>query len=306
MKYKRILIACDGSAIDDRLFEFVRFFNRQTDVDHMLYVVQITKSLELPEEVEKKYPGLLAPVDEGLEYRLRQKFEKHLGQENIAFDVIIREGKVAKQLLQIIKEKDIDLIVMGKKKHLKGNGTATHPVSLLAQCSTAYVPETLPTNFSEIVVPVDFSETSKVALEAAVQLGKTFHFKVVCQHVYDVPSGYSSIGKTYEEFAEIMCKNAEHAYEVFTKDINTEGVELVVEMELLDEGQETSDKLCNMALKHPESIMIMGSQGRTKAAAFFFGSNADRILRHEEISLPTFVVKDPSNQIDFFEAIQQL
>lgn len=303
--FKRIMIACDGSELDNNLMEFASFLQQFSNIEQ-IYFIHVVKSLDLPKEVAEKYPDLIAPIDEGIERNIKQTIETSLQDASIPYEILIREGNVAHTLLKAFKQKEVDLIVMGRKKQLKGTGEASSQIIKLSKRSILFIPEKFSEEEHTILVPVDFSEPSKQALEIAIDIAHSIGRKIVLQHIYHVPSGYSTIGKSYDEFAEIMRYNAEKTCKVFLQDIDSKGVEIEPLFTLKEEDEETADEISNAIKETKASVLVIGSQGRTATAAFLFGSNTDKVLQHIDIMIPTFIIKDPKNQVDIFDVLSHI
>ncbi|WP_345368404.1 universal stress protein [Algivirga pacifica] len=306
--FNRVLIACDGSPIDERLIDFVITYYDVCEVEQ-LYFVHVVKSLDIPKDLEAKYPNLIAPIDELVVRELDATIKKALkeaGREDIPYEVLVKEGNIAEQILKAAKNKVVDLILMGKKKHLKGKGVAALQVAKMSKMSCAFIPERKQRNEGQILVPTDYSPSSKQALFTAIKMAKAAKMGILLQHVYQVPQGYSSIGKSYDEFAEIMKENSHKMMENFVADVDMDGVELEEVHSLKNQYDEIDEKVEELAKERQVASVVMGSHGRTSAAAFFFGSNAEKLMHYADLLIPTFIIKDPSDRIDFFEALKEL
>ena len=99
---------------------------------------------------------------------------------------------------------------MRKRAGDKNSGTLSTKLARKLPCSILFVPEGANPWYKKILVPIDFSENSKDAMDVAVAFGVANAMKEIsCLHIYSVPNGYYKTGKSFEEFAEIMKGNAE-------------------------------------------------------------------------------------------------
>src|SRR5690606_23665648 len=89
-------------------------------------------------------------------------------------------------------------------------------------------PEACEPKLEKVLVPCDFSDLSTIAMEEAIaiSLRREAQVKVICQNVYTVPVGYHYTGKSYEEFAKIMEKNARSDFKKWLGKIETKGVKI--------------------------------------------------------------------------------
>ena len=111
---------------------------------------------------------------------------------------------------------DIDLVVMSRKPLEKSSGKLSEKLTRKAPCSVLMIPEGNESKITKVAVAVDFSEHSADAMDVGIAFASAASIaEIVCLHVYNVPSGYYKTGKCYEQFAEVMKKNAEQNYQEF-------------------------------------------------------------------------------------------
>ncbi|MBX2843705.1 MAG: universal stress protein [Flammeovirgaceae bacterium] len=301
---KDVLVTLDLSEMDEVMMEFASFVNKAIDLDK-IYFLHVAKELDLPEELVNQYPDLIKPLDESIEGKIKGMLDKYFTEEEQdIIEVLVEEGKPEKIILQLAKKLDIEIIVLGLKAGLEGVGIVSHKVARLAPCTAIFVPEVLP-NLSRIVVPIDFSANSKLALEfAAFMAQKHENARIICQNVYTVPSGYSSLGKSYEEFAEIMKNNAEKMFEKFKRTLDVGDVEVTCEF-TLGVPNKIAEEMYNFAVRRKAGAIAVGSKGRTAAASVLMGSTAEKLLNYNE-HLPLILVKEKSKNMGFLDALFKL
>jgi nucleotide-binding universal stress UspA family protein len=158
-----------------------------------------------------------------------------------------------------------------------------------APCQILIVPEGINkrieggVHLKTLLVPIDFSEYSALALERALAIARRNKHKheieIVCQYVFALPSGYHLSGKSEEEFSDIMCTNAKESYEEFIEDINTEGVNVRV-VYSKDINDDLTSDIRDLAGEIDADGIIIGSKGRTATAALFLGSFAEKLINN--------------------------
>src|SRR5690606_12658518 len=110
----------------------------------------------------------LAPVDEVIEKSITDQIVAADFPSEVTYEVDAKEGGTLDKILRVSKVKDIDLIIMGRKKDLEGSGTLAKRIALRSSCSVLFLPESLKTgDYKKLFVPVDFSSYSLLALEYA-------------------------------------------------------------------------------------------------------------------------------------------
>lgn len=303
---KRILIGLDISDLDLTLINFASFMNHSS-ITEEIYFVNIVKNLDVPEEVLKEFPNLIKnAVDERMKI-MRDKVEKHidpLALPKVKF--IVKKGQIAKQVLKISEEKDIDLIVMGRREKSIESGLLSQRLARRASCSLLIVPEGTTPELKRILVPSDFSDYSIIAMEEAVDIAfrNEAEVELVVQNVYKVPVGYHYTGKTYEEFAEVMRKHAEEDYKNFIAKIDTKGVKIDPQYSL-DEDEDPVEDIIKKAEEIEANGIIIGAKGRTATTAFFLGSMAERLIQLDS-KFPLLVVRPKGQNAGIMDLIKEL
>jgi nucleotide-binding universal stress UspA family protein len=145
------------------------------------------------------------------------------------------------------------------------------------------------TQFETILVPVDFSEHSKEALDIAVQLARLFGSTIHLLHCYHIqtagispygivlPSGY------YEDIREAAEKRLNDWHEK----VSGEGVK--VESILSADSPSLAINLA--AAEIQANLIVMGTRGLSGLKHAMLGSIAERVVRLAPC--PVLTVKDP-------------
>jgi nucleotide-binding universal stress UspA family protein len=299
-KFNRLLIGLDLTDLDDGLIQYASMLAKAMGSEKA-YFIHVAKDLELPEEIRKNYPDLLAPKDEALSALMKEKIDANWSAKSCEVVTEVKEGNPTDKILKWSGIKEVDLIIMGRKRELKGKGVLPNKLAKIAHASMILVPETSKPQINSILVPLDYSKFSFMALEQAQQLADETGATITLQNVYFVPSGYHSTGKSYEEFADIMKKNAEKNYSEFAKEHGFDEDKYTC-VYSLDENAEPSDKIFEKAEEDKMDLIVMGSKGRTGIASILVGSIAEKLIQRDN-SIPLLIVKDKKENMGFFEAI---
>jgi nucleotide-binding universal stress UspA family protein len=303
--YSRVLVGLDLTETDYRLLGFMCFFLKiNPDLRH-IYFVHVAKDLE---KLEFEENSLLHEQDVPSDERLIERMKEEVAQcyhennsVNIHFDVL--EGDPLKQLLHWARVKNIDLIVAGKKAKDKGKGIVMEKFARKSKCSLVFVPENFSANIRKILLAVDFSKRADYVFEKALQMARFLPgSKFYCLHVVDVPVGYTRIGKTYEEFSEIMINNAKANWEMY-KSCHTIDKLNVEPVFVLNHENDVAKTIYDYAHENAMDMIILGSKKQTDTAAFFLGSVAEKLVscNHEMLFL---MVRDPAEVYDFKKAME--
>jgi nucleotide-binding universal stress UspA family protein len=288
----------DGASI-----RYAAMISRLAKSEKIVFL-HVASRVDLPEDLLKEYPDLFQPVDAyargEMEELVRKHFDGHPDTQ-ISYEVV--EGSPLIEFLRKAKEEDIDLIVMRKRREPTAKGTLFEKLARKSPCSVLFVPEGSKAWFTNILVPVDFSDNSFDAMETAVAIGMiaTGIEEAYCLHVYSVPIGYYKTGKSYEQFAEIMKGHAEKYYEEFIKKVDLKRLTAVPIFKL--------DKKEYMGIEEVIeergiSLVVIGARGRKAGAGVLLGSVTEHLI--EATTVPLIAVKKKGTGMSILDALLKL
>ena len=144
----------------------------------------------------------------------------------------------------------------------------------------------------KILVPIDFSEHSRLALETSVEFAKAFGATVHLLHCYQVPPvGVSPYGVVIpESFDREIREAAARLADEWREKIEAEGVTT----ELSLSAGYPSLTISEAADELGADLIVMGTRGLTGLRHVVLGSVAERTLR--TAPCPVLTVKDPDEE----------
>ncbi len=309
---RKVLIALDNTKLDKELVKYAQFFVDKTEVTnvHFMHVIKVSLSSEMKKEFPNLERDTLLQRKTEIEEVIKANF-KPSRNVDYTFNISNQENRI-KPFVQAIKSEKIDMIMVGAKDLHSGTaGTFTHRIARRSPCHILSVPIGGSSllkrthNLKKILVPIDFSDHSKQALERAILLGSRLddYVEILCQNVYTVPSGYHYSGKSRDEFAELMKKHAVTHFNEFMKDVDTKNLKITPIFSDDTNDDKTSD-IRDLAKKENVDSIIMGSRGKT-AAALLLGSVAEKLLSNET-KFPILVVRRKGDYENFLSRIRKL
>jgi nucleotide-binding universal stress UspA family protein len=209
------------------------------------------------------------------------------------------EGDAFVEMIQKIRGEDIDLVILGRKTGKESNRNLPMKLARKAPCSVWVIPEGAQGSIGNVLAPVDFSENSRDALEIALSIASAGNLGALpVPHVFKVPIGYHKSGKTYEEFAKIMKRNARDEYKEFTKGMDLKGVK-VSPLFILNDNP--AKALQGVAKRKKADLIVIGAKGRSFAALVLLGSVTEKLIATTHV--PILAVKKKGSGMGFLEAL---
>lgn len=139
-----------------------------------------------------------------------------------------------------------------------------------------------------IIVPVDFSEYSEYALEAAAILAKKYHAQITAVHMLELSTVHAYGEETKNDQLErglFYIKKAEHEFDKF---LNRDYLSEISITPIIRHFKVFSE-LGEVAEENKADLIVMGSKGSSGLNEFFIGSNTEKVVRYSKI--PVLVVK---------------
>ncbi|WP_439483969.1 universal stress protein [Cyclobacterium plantarum] len=303
---KKIIVCLDQSEMDKTLVKFAAFIAK-TNQSKKIYFTNVIRNLSIPKDILNEFPNLISNMVEERENQMKKvvadNFDPNL---KVSTSFIVKEGQLSKKILKLANEKSADLILVGRKTNLPGSGVISQRLARRASCSLLIVPENSLPKIKKLLVPSDFSNYSKDALEEAIEISEKNEGKseVFCQNVYSVPSGYHFTGKSYEEFSQIMLKNAEVNYKKFIRKIDSKSVK-IKPLYTKDEDDDLVVDIISKAQEIKADMIIIGAKGRTAATALFIGSMAERLIQMND-KVPLLVTRPKGKNAGIIEYILEI
>jgi len=137
-----------------------------------------------------------------------------------------------------------------------------------------------------ILVPTDFSECARFAVNTAIDIAKKNDATIHLLHVVDIPlTSYDAGMNTYENIPETMflMEHAKKNMEKLIAEKVFDGVNIttIVEFDL------TYARISNEAKNKKADLIVMGSHGASGFKELVLGSNAERVVRFSECPVLT-------------------
>jgi nucleotide-binding universal stress UspA family protein len=293
------MVGLDLSKADQTLIQYTRFLCSFLDISH-IYFLHVEKTLEwegLEEEMD-----IREPKDESLQQRMADSIRDMFAGTEIEVDIEVVEGDPARELLHWAKIKQVDLVVIGKKVDEDGTGVVPDLMARKAPCSVLIVTSNAPIKLDRIVIPIDFSKYSEMALEEVAAFKRRAPGIVLMGHMVSrVPVGYYKTGKSHEEFEQIMRGNLQKKFDDFIATHRAEGLQ-IKPIITIEDKKSIGETIHDIAKEHHADLIIIGAKGHSAASVLLLGSVTERMIRRDK-HIPILILKKKGETLGFLEAL---
>lgn len=174
IKKIKVLVGLDLSEMDKALIHAIQVVRKLHPVLSFTFLHNIKLS-ELPEELHAKEK--LDKVAEGIKAKLTKLIES----EDSTFEPykieITLDNFSEIAFLNVHKRIDANLVILGNKQQLEGNGGLPQKIIRMLPSAVLLVPETFNPHPQKIIAAIDFSKYSTVIYQVAKQIIQENKFK---------------------------------------------------------------------------------------------------------------------------------
>ena len=131
-------------------------------------------------------------------------------------------------------------------------------------------------SWTKICCPIDFSETSRVALEEASELARRYQGELALLHVFEPPVATSDLMVAPPGMFEQTAKDLERKLELWKGEAEQRGARVV--RALVVTGAAATETV-RFAREGGYDLVVMGTHGRRGLRHLVLGSVAERVVR---------------------------
>ncbi len=290
----------------DRLQKLGVFLNDEPGDDEALAFAGLLTRLAKPQIVHcihvrgvEDHPATPVPNSEDLRRRVLEAIGPGVSD---SVQVDVSEATGLPEMLRVTRDRDLDLVVVGRRlpHDQLGVGAVFYRLARKSPCDVLVVPAGAHAHLTRLLVLVDGSPHSRMALETALHLSRSADGRpqVVAQSVYSVGYGYRYTGKSFEEAARQREALVRKQIEAFLAGLDTSGVDFSV---VYTCSEDTAAVAHDLASAKNMDAIVVGSRGATLPAIALLGGTTERVLVNSPV--PVLVVKRKGETFRFLDAV---
>ncbi len=289
---------------DETIFDFVnRIAAVLEDQLESISFLHVAEEIDIPKAILDKYPGLIPNIDESINQAIEEKLESfdHINDvKEISISTL--GGAKLQQVPKFIRENDIDLLIVNRVEDDDEEIRHLQKLIRRSSCSVALIPPSVPSNVKNLLVPLDFSNNSLMALKTAKDLcTKHNDMHIHGLHIFNLPHGYFKTGLTKEQFIDELISNAKQEIEKFLKETGVDRNRFTMHYRQLNSNG-IPYMINRFAFNHKIDAVVLGSRGGTTLSSLFLGRVTEALIDRDQY-LPLIVVKNKGENLKIWEAI---
>lgn len=231
---------------------------------------------------------------ESLRTRMISRVQAHLGPAALDASYDVVRGSREDELLGLATEHGCDVIVLGHRREHSGQRALAKRLAMVANCSVWLVPDGSPASLRKVLVPVDFSKHAAEALSfAAIIAAEQGLESCTALHVTHDPSMVD-----YPEHVADGRMSDKQAFERFLSRIDTHGVGVET---ITEQSTQPAGAVLEVAKRRGMDLIVMNTQGRSRAAAILLGSITSRVM--EQTTIPLLAFKHVGSRMTLLQAL---
>ena len=257
------------------------------------------------------YPSMLTDdskkeLEDKIITAMRDVVEQHLNLDSAEFHYSVQEGSPSEEILKAASSHKSDLIFIMNRVGLKGSALL-QDLANKSNASLWMVPEGYDHfQFTKFYIPLQFNEHNAHTLRLAYGLDEADkgYNLFVCEHLYEVPSGYHYSGKSLEEYKAILEEQRQQDFHRFVEDNNLGALGLTCNVHSVD-GMSIAESIYAQSRKMGADLILISARGRSKVSSFLLGSVTNELVLLDPVA-PMILVKNPKGNMGLWQAIQEI
>jgi nucleotide-binding universal stress UspA family protein len=298
-----ILVCLDLTDMDDSLIRYSNFLLEKFKPESITFL-HVMKSYEIPREMIEAFPHLEKPLTDVVEEDIREKIDTFFVESKETKTIInVTEGLTTETIVRYTREKNISLTVMGKKIGYEGQGRIVRKIIGIIPSSILLISESSHPRIEQVLVRMDFSKMSELALRMALKIKALTGTKITCHHVYKLPLEYFPQGAPEKDLRLLdhVDRYSQKEYKKFLKKYRLEDEDISFTNSLDPENDEALI-LYKQALAIGADIILTGSKIKSELASIIVDSTSEKLMATEK-NIPVLIVKDRRQSIGFLKAL---
>lgn len=278
-----MMVCLDLSEVDEKLVAFTSSLCKLLEVRQVIFVHNI-KINDLSDDFRELFDNVDLPKE--IEANMVDLLQEHFNCST-PYEVLVSEEPNTEVILaDIVKQFQVDLTLMGKKRSDKGTGSVGNKLLRILPCSMLVFPEEAHHDIKSMLIPIDFSEASVHAIRLSKSLSDQLGMQMELLHVYKLPTQYfpliseQNAVSTAEEYLKGKFRTIQKKH----KEIEGVPYHLVRAA-----GYSIPERILKQLNKKKYDLLVVGLKSNKPLPSFSIGG-VPSALYNSDISVPLWLV----------------
>jgi len=296
----RILVCLDRSELSETVLSYAVMLGRATGGSLTLMNV-VESSGDLTSE---SHDALVWELKRHEAEEYMEKLRERIKRLDVSVDIHIDEGRAAEQVLGFVRQHPVDFLILASHgshglAEWSLSSTATKVISrtpssfLIVPATPVYQHAESQSCIRRILVPLDESSRSLVALPLAVRIAKQQRAELILAHAIE-PAGFhyfNDMPHTDREVVDsaksILESAAQNYFRQVAERLKTEGIEVSV---LVTPSPSAIELIYEIVASKSVDFVAMSAHGSSGSEQFPFARTSAHMISHAPV--PLLVVQD--------------
>lgn len=294
---KNWMVGLDLSDHDEHLIKYTYDLSNIFKPDEIVFSHIKTRN-EIPDRFKTVEDDSREEILEQIKAKVTKVFKD---QKNVKCEV--HEGTPHFDLWRETFLHHTDLFLVGEKNIRDGRKLVPEKFVRKSFCSVLFVPPvTQP--IKKIWVPIDFSESSKDAIEFAVQIREHCPgSSITCHYIFETPSIDLVDSELRKEYVDYFRNESAKQFKDYIEKVpNSAKIDIKLTPWLY---ADVADHVKEEAEEALADIIIMSSGGKTRITSLFLGSSTSELIKLEK-KIPLVILKQKINRVTAWDILTHL
>ena len=278
--FDKAIVALDLSKMDETLISYSTFIAQKGGLKKVGFVhVSPARNAIWPDEERTTFHSDGEEAVNSLRAELEQKIRSSTDAlRNTEVEVSVLHGTPYEELLRSIQHTRPSLVVLGKKQISDGSGVSALQVVRQVGAAIWFVTTGAQTQKRSLLVPLDFSENSFRALQAALHLKRQSpEIEITTLHVIDVPLTANKVHHDKNAIIAKMKTTATNKFLQFLHEhqIDRNGIKLEL---VINDRVDVAGYIQQTAVSEEADLIVIGGKGQSFLNNFLFGSVTEALV----------------------------
>jgi nucleotide-binding universal stress UspA family protein len=302
-KFNNILICMDLTEMDDFLIRYVNFLVKNIS-PKKIFFLHLLHANDLPEEILDELPEMDKSLNEIIREELEEKIKNEFEPGNgVNVQVDVEEGIRSDILLEYTRDNKINLTIFGKKVGYIGAGSLARRVMPLTPSSVLLVNTSSEPKLDNILVRMDFSKMSEIAMNTAVMLSNQTDASVSALNAFKIPLSHFPQYSVEDErrLKEKMTKHGKKEYDKFMKKLKLDP-QVIPCKHVYNKNYNEAHLLYHHGLINHVDLVMIGSKVKSELANVILDRTSEDLADAEK-NINVLIVKDRKQTLGFLEVL---